>query len=103
MNEIEKAKVDKIILDAINSVVGKDNPQDAALYVRGDSKYQKASFYIKGHPMVLASTIHHHMTANEEFRRFMLAAIGSFVAKNPQAEREFMTSVNLVKQTPGVN
>ena len=103
MNKEEKANNDKEILALIDKVVEKDNIQNVALFIRGDAEYQNAMFIIKGDFRLLAQTIQHHITCNEEFKKFIYATVGSYLSQNPVEETAFLEGIKLTKQSFGVN
>jgi len=55
-----------------------------------------------GDARILANTIQHHMTANEEFKRFMLSMLGSYLSGNPEAEIEFLNGLAVIKNNLGI-
>lgn len=103
MKHEEKKISDQHIKRLIENLTKEGDNQNAAMFVRGDSEFQEASFYIKGDIKLLASTFHHHMDNNEEFRRLILSIIGSFLAKNPEEERQFIAGLEVAKNHFGIN
>ena len=95
----------KIINARINELMGilTRNTTDATLYIHGDSEHQNAAFSIHGDAKLLANTIQHHIQANEEFRRFIFATIGSYLMGNPEHEKEFFNGILAIKSNLGVN
>jgi len=98
----EKRNID---LDIINHLKKFDDgdKKNAVLYIRGDVDKQNAVLMIKGDVMLLANTLIHHIDNNPEFGRFILAVIGSYLAKNPQKEKEFQEGMVLLKHQLGIN
>ena len=101
-------KEEKIVINArINELLAilcpTGNTTDAVMYVHGDNQFQNAAFSILGDVRLLANTIQHHIQANEEFRRFIFATIGSYLSGNPEHEKEFYGGVLAIKSNLGVN
>jgi hypothetical protein len=96
----------KNINSRINELMGILSPTgsitDCVMYIHGDAEHQNASFSIHGDANMLVNTIHHHMTANEEFRRFMLAMLGSYLSGNPEVEMEFLNGLLVIKNNLGI-
>lgn len=91
----------------INELMGILSPTgsttDAVMYIHGDNEHQNAAFSIHGDVRLLANTIQHHIQANEEFRRFIFATIGSYLSQNPEHEKEFFGGILAIKTNLGVN
>ena len=103
MKKEEKANVDLDIMSLINSLVDKDNEQDGIMYLRGDKEFNQATVVIKGDVNLLAQSIQHHLDNNEEFKRFILAVVGSWLSKNPTEETIFYEGVGLTKKSMEAN
>ena len=103
MTHDEKKISDNHILALINKLTEGKDDKNAAMYIRGDAEFQEASFYIKGDFRLLAQTIQHHITANEEFKKFIFAVVGSYLVNNEQDKKEFLAGLEITKQTFGIN
>lgn len=103
MTHDEKKLSDQHIMKLIEKLTEAKDDQNAAMYIRGDSEFQEASFYIKGDFRLLAQTIQHHISVNDEFKKFIFAVVGSYLSQNPIEENEFIAGLELTKQTFGVN
>jgi len=103
MNQEQKLNLDLDISNLFKELVNKDNPVDAAMYVRGDAEFQHLTVNLQGDARVLAQAFHVHMGNNQEFKRLIFSIVGTYLSKNPQDEFEFNEGVKLVKQSFGIN
>ena len=103
MTAEEKRNINSRINELQNVLSPKGSTTDATLYIHGDAEHQNAAFSIHGEAKLLANTIQHHIQANEEFRRFIFATIGSYLSQNPEHEKEFFNGIIAVKSNMGVN
>jgi len=103
MTAEEKRNINARINELQNVLSPTGSATDATMYVHGDSEHQNAAFSIHGDARLLANTIQHHIKANEEFRRFIFATIGSYLSQNPEHEKEFFGGILAIKSNLGVN
>lgn len=104
MNQQEKTDIDLDIMNLVNKLI--EDPKDtnnAIMYIRGDVEFKTASVNIKGDAKLVAQTIIHFLDTNPEFKRFILATIGSWLNGNPQEELMFLNNLDLLKKTINVN
>ena len=104
MNQQAKIDIDLDIQNLLKKLI--ENPNDlknAVLYIRGDVEYQNASVNIRGDARIVAQTVQHFLVSNEEFKRFILAVVGSWISKNPEDEKQFIAGVEIAKKTFSVN
>lgn len=99
----EKRVINARINELIAIISPTGSTTDAVMYVHGDNEHQNAAFSIHGDVRLLANTIQHHIKANEEFRRFIFAAIGSYLSREPEHEKEFFGGILAIKSNLGVN
>jgi len=103
MNAEEKRNINARINELMGILSPTGSTTDATMYVHGDNEHQNAAFSIHGDARLLANTIQHHIQANEEFRRFIFATIGSYLSQNPEHEKEFFGGILAIKTNLGVN
>lgn len=104
MNQQDKIDIDLDIQNLIKKLIENPNDlQNAVLYIRGDAEYQNASVNIRGDARLVSQTIHYFLDNNEEFKRFILAVVGSWISKNPEDEKQFIAGVEIAKKTFSVN
>lgn len=104
MNQQDKIDIDLDIINLIKKLVEDPNSQkDCAIFIRGDAEFNTASLNILGDARLVSSTIHHFLDNNQDFKRFILATIGSWMAKNPQEEKQFLAGLEIVKKTFSIN
>ena len=100
MNQQQKTDLDLDIMNLINKLIETPNDtKNAVLYIRGDAEFNLASLNTKGDLKLLAQTIQHFLQNNTDFRRFILAAIGSWLNGNPEEKEMFLNALELVKKT----
>ena len=80
-----------------------DDGKDSILIVHGDKANQKARFQIYGDvqsmDMAFAALLDNDKS---ELKRFMFSIIGTYLAKNPEDEKMFMSGIEEVKKcAPG--
>jgi hypothetical protein len=104
MNKEEKTDIDLDIFSLIKKITEGKDPKDGVMYLRGDSEFNNAVINIQGDVRLLSQTIQHHITVNDEFRRFIFATVGSYLVKEPLHEQEFLRGIEEVKKhSPGIN
>lgn len=104
MNQQEKTDFDLDIMNLVNKLIeNPENAKDVVLFIRGDAEFQTASVNIKGDVKLLSQTIQHHLDNNQDFKRFILATIGSWMTKNPVEEQMFKDGLELMKKTFSIN
>jgi len=104
MKKDDKTNIDLDIMNLVNKLFETPgNTKDVVMYVRGDAEFQTTSLDIKGQPQLMAQTLHGLLDNNQEFRRFFLATLGSWIAKNPTEEKMFLNGVEMAKKTFSVN
>lgn len=103
MTPEEKRNINARINELQNVLSPSGSTTDATMYLHGDSEHQNAAFSIHGDAKLLANTIQHHISANEQFRRFIFATIGSYLSQNPEHEKEFFNGIIALKSNLGVN
>ncbi|MCE5332700.1 MAG: hypothetical protein LLF95_11260 [Bacteroidales bacterium] len=104
MTADEKTNLDLDIMNLVNKLIeDPTNTKDVIMYIRGDKEFETASINIKGDVQLLASTIQHHLDNNEEFKRFLLSVLGSWMAKNPIDEKMFLNGLEIAKKTFSIN
>lgn len=103
MNKEEKTNIDLDIFSLVKKLTEDKDPKDAVMYIRGDSEFQNAVVNIQGDVRLLAQTIQHHITNNEEFKKFIYATVGSYLSQNPLEETAFLEGIKITKQSFGIN
>ena len=104
MNQQEKIDTDLDIINLIKKLVEDPKSQkDCVLYLRGDTEFNTASLNILGDARLVSQTIQYFLDNNEEFKRFILAVVGSWISKNPEDEKQFIAGVEIAKKTFSVN
>lgn len=103
MNKEEKTNIDLDIFSLIKTLTENKGETDAAMYLRGDSEFSNAVVNIQGDMRLLAQTIQHHITSNEDFKKFIFAIVGSYLSQNPIDETAFLEGLKLTKQSFGIN
>lgn len=104
MNQQEKIDIDLDIINLIKKLVeDPQNQKDCVLYLRGDTEFNTASLNILGDARLVSQTIQYFLDNNEEFKRFILAVVGSWISKNPEDEKQFIAGVEIAKKTFSVN
>jgi len=103
MTKEEKQNINARINELMAVLAPKGSLTDAVMFLHGDAEHQNAAFSIHGEAKLLANTIQHHIQANEEFRRFIFATIGSYLSQNPEQEKEFFGDILAIKSNLGVN
>lgn len=104
MNQQDKIDIDLDIQNLIKKLIEDPNDlKNAILYIRGDAEFQNASLNVRGDARIVAQTIQHFLDTNQEFKRFILATIGSWMSKNPEEEKQFLSGLEIAKKTLSIN
>nr|WP_319265263.1 hypothetical protein [uncultured Draconibacterium sp.] len=99
MDKQQKIDTDLDIQKLIKELVTEDEFRNAVLYLRADSQFDTSSIHVQGDARLLSASIQHQLHTNPRLKQLIFASIGSYLAKNPEAEQEFNAGVKLVKQT----
>ncbi len=102
MTPEEKKNINSRINELISVLIPAGSSTDSVMFIHGDTEYQNASLSIKGDVRILANTFIHHMVNNEDFKRFVLSMVGSYLSGNPEAEKEFLNGLLVVKNNLGI-
>ena len=80
-----------------------DDAADAVLLINVDKDNQVANTFHLGDVQLLGGAVISHLENNIPFRQFVFAAVGAYLSKNPEIEREFLSGLNLAKNVSGLN
>lgn len=103
MTPEEKKAIEQNIMKLITELVSDNITSDAVLYIHADVENNQASLSASGDARFIANVIQHHIHTNPDFKRFLFAAIGAYLARNPDAKKEFDDGILLIRETFGIN